>query len=135
MFCAGRTMQSVCVLGLFAVICAAQSNLASISGVVTDPSGSSIPQAAVTATDTQTGVTTTATTNSAGYYSLHNLAIGAHTITIEHSGFRRYVRQGITLTTGEQLGLDVRLELGETGQTVTVTAEAPVTETRTSDVS
>jgi Carboxypeptidase regulatory-like domain len=135
MFCSRRTVKSGCALGLFATICAAQSNLASISGVVTDPSGSLIPQATVAATDTQTGVTANASTNSAGYYNLQNLAIGAYTVTIEHPGFHRYLRRGITLTTGEQLGLDVRLELGETGQTITVTSEATMTETRTSDVS
>ena len=55
MFSATRTTKSACIFALFASICAGQSNLASISGVVSDPSGSVIPQAIVTATDTQTG--------------------------------------------------------------------------------
>jgi hypothetical protein len=131
-------------LGMCRVICAfllltatadAQSTLATISGVVTDPSGSSIPDAVVTSTNNQTGVTAVAHTNSAGYYNLENLAIGAYTLSIEHAGFRKYVRQNITLTTGQQLGLDVHLEIGDTSQAVTVTTEAPLTETRSSDVS
>jgi hypothetical protein len=119
---------------LFATLCLAQSNLAGISGVVTDASGGTIPDAVVAATNTQTGIATSRKTNTSGYYNLENLAIGRYSLTIEHPGFRRYVRENITLTTGQQLGLDVQLDVGETGQAVTVSAEAPLTETRTSDV-
>jgi hypothetical protein len=112
-----------------------QSNLAGISGVVSDPSGGSIPEANVTATNTQTGVSTTAVTNTSGYYNVENLPIGIYRVNIQHAGFRSYIRDNITLTTGQQLGLDVHLEIGDTSQAVTVTAEAPLTETRSSDVS
>jgi hypothetical protein len=125
----------VCAFSFFVALGHAQSNLAGISGVVTDPSGGSIPEATITAVNAQTGVAATAHTNSSGYYNLENLAIGAYAVTIEHGGFRKYVRQNITLTTGQQLGLDVHLEVGDTSQAVTVTAEAPLTETRSSDVS
>ncbi|HWD97431.1 MAG TPA: carboxypeptidase regulatory-like domain-containing protein [Bryobacteraceae bacterium] len=117
-----------------AACCYAQSNLAGVSGVVTDPSGGTIPDAIVAATNTQTGVATGAKTNTSGYYNLENLPIGSYSISIEHPGFRKYVHENITLTTGQQLGLDVQLQVGETGQAVTVSAEAPLTETRTSDV-
>ena len=112
----------------------AQSNLASVSGVVSDPKGAVVPAAAVSATNTATGVDTKTATDAAGFYAIRNLPIGAYTLTIEHSGFRRYVRQGMILTTGQSLGLDVRLELGEFSQTVTVTGEASLLETRTSDI-
>ena len=125
----------VCALLVTAALACAQSNLAGISGVVTDPSGAAIPDALVVATNSQTGVAAPAHTNSAGYYNLENLAIGSYSFTVEHPGFRKYVRENITLTTGQQLGLDVHLEIGDTSQAVTVTGEAPLTETRSSDVS
>jgi hypothetical protein len=112
----------------------AQSNLASISGVVTDAQGGVVPQARVTANDIATGVETPVTSNSAGFYRVQNLAIGRYNITVEHAGFHKYVREGLTLTTGEELGLDVKLELGSTSQAVTVTGEATPIETRTSDI-
>jgi len=118
----------------WAALCLAQSNLAGINGVVTDASGGTVPDALVAATNTQTGVVANAKTNSSGYFNLENLAIGAYSVSIEHAGFRKYVRENIILTTGQQLGLDVQLQVGETGQAVTVSAEAPLTETRTSDV-
>lgn len=112
-----------------------QSNLAGVSGVVTDSSGGSIAGVVVTAADPQTGIAKTAKTNTSGFYNIENLAIGTYRLTIEHPGFRKYVRENITVTTGQRLGLDIHLELGDTQQAITVTAEAPLTETRSSDVS
>jgi hypothetical protein len=93
-----------------------------------------VPQAAVVATNAETGVQASVRTNATGFYRLQNLPIGAYDVSVEHAGFRKYVRQGVTLTTGEQLGLDVTLELGATGQSVTITGEAPLVESRTSEV-
>ncbi len=115
--------------------CFGQSNLASIGGVVTDPQGAVIPGANVAAEDTATGVQRAAVTNAAGFYNLQNLTIGTYTVTVERAGFRKYVHAGITLTTGQELGLDVRLELGAAAQVVTVTGEPAPLETRTSDIS
>ena len=53
---------------------------------------------------------------------------------MEHEGFRRYVRQGITLSTGQTLALDVKMELGAVTETVNVHEESPLVEARTSDV-
>ncbi len=124
----------VSVLILSGITCFAQST-ASLSGIVKDPQGAVVPQSSVTADNIATGVKTKAVTNNAGFYDLSNLSIGAYAITVERDGFRKYVREGITLSTGEALGLDVQLEVGAVGQTVRVTSEAPAVETRTSDVS
>src|SRR5215469_6793906 len=130
-----RTIASLfcaCVVGASA--CPAQSNLASISGIVTDPQSAVVPGANVAAVDAQTGVETRVATNAAGFYNLQNLAIGSYNLSVEHPGFRKYLRGQITLTTGEQLGLDIKLELGSTGQEVTITSQAPLIESRTSDI-
>jgi hypothetical protein len=123
-----------CAFLLSSVAGYAQSNLAGISGVVSDPSGGSITGATVSAVNVQTGIASTATTNSSGYYNIENLAIGQYKMTVEHTGFRRYVHENITLTTGQQLGLDIPLALGNASESVTVTTEAPLTETRSSDI-
>ncbi len=129
-----RGVAIVCAFAAFPCITFSQSNLAGISGVVSDSSGASITGASVIAKSAETGVAANATTNSSGYYHIENLPIGPYTVTIEHPGFRRYVRQNITLTTGQLLGLDIPLEVGSAADSVTVTAESPLTETRTSDV-
>ncbi len=119
---------------LAAATCAAQSNLASVSGVVSDPQNAVIPGARITVTHVATGVQTAVSSNSAGFYGLQNLPIGVYSLAAEHEGFRKYIREGIPLSTGQQLGLDIRLELGATGQSITITAEAPLVESRTSGV-
>jgi hypothetical protein len=112
----------------------AQSNLATISGVVTDQQGGVVPQAQIVATNSETGVQTPVPTNSAGYYRVQNLPVGPYTLSAEHAGFRKYVHHNITLTTGEDLGLDIKLEVGTTEQSITISGEAPPIETRTSDI-
>ncbi len=92
------------VIGIFIVSRApvgyGQSNLASVSGVVSDPLGGVVPGADVTATDTATGVGMKTFTDSAGFYAIRNLPVGTYTITIERPGFRRYVREGMILACG-----------------------------------
>jgi len=110
-----------------------QSPEATISGVVTDAQGAVIVGAEVTARETSTGSKTLARTNDSGFYSLRFLPIGEYLVSVEYPGFHRYVRHGITLTTGQALGLNISLELGAVNQSVEVTAATSNLETRTSD--
>lgn len=113
----------------------AQSPQASISGFVKDKQGAVIVGAEVSAVSSATGAKTSAQTNDSGFYSLRSLPIGDYVVTVEHPGFRRYIRQNINLTTGQALELEIPMELGAVTENVTVSAEASMLETRTSDVS
>jgi len=113
----------------------AQSPQATISGVVSDAQGAVIVGAEVVAANMQTGVKYGAKTNESGFYVLRFLPVGDYVVSAEHTGFRRFERRGLTLTTGQSLGLDVRLEVGAITESVSVTAAASTLETRTSDVS
>ena len=108
---------------------------ASISGTVSDSLGAAIPQVEVVATQNDTGVKTSAKTNESGFYSLRPLPIGAYTVSAGHTGFRRHSRAGIVLTTGQTLELNIALEIGSLTESVTVTAQASLLETRSSDSS
>ncbi len=122
------------VLFVAAGYCPAQLGNASVSGQIADVQGAAISQAQVTATNNATGVKTSAKTNSDGYYSLTNLPVGDYTVDVQTAGFEQYVRKGITLTTAQVLGLDVKMKVGSITQSVQVTGGAPLVETRTSDV-
>src|SRR5689334_7136829 len=98
----------------------------------TKPAGAAIAGARVVALHTDTGVEYQAPTNETGLYVISEAPAGSYTVSAEHSGFKRSVRQGIVLTTGQTLALDLKLELGELTQSVTVTQEAPQIETTTS---
>lgn len=128
-------MQGVLVaLLLFAGSVAAQSPTATVTGIVRDPQGAAVPGVEVTATNTATQQKTASATNEQGLFSLRQLPIGRYTVEAGKTGFRRYVRKDLTLTTGQALELDVALEVGAVNESVTVTGTATLLETRTSDV-
>ena len=81
-----------------------------ITGVVTDASGAAIPDARVTITDTQTGVKTVVGTNSAGNYSTPPLILGTYRVEVEKQGFKTFSRPGYSLTGGQTVRVDAKLE-------------------------
>src|SRR5581483_7749075 len=119
---------------LGSALCFAQSNTGSISGVTSDAQGGVVAGVQITVTDEGTGVRSRVKTNDAGFFSIPNLPIGTYTLEAETAGFRRYVRPGIVLGTSQVLEINPRLEVGAVSDTVNVTAEAPLVESRTSDV-
>jgi hypothetical protein len=107
----------------------AQEFRATLSGSVTDRQGAAIAKAKVIATETQTRDKSETLTETTGEYTIPFLKPGAYQITVEAPGFKKAVRQGLTLQTGEHPVVDIQLEIGDVAQTVTVTAEAPLIET------
>jgi Carboxypeptidase regulatory-like domain len=68
---------------------------ATISGTVTDPTGAIVAGATVTATNVDTGVALSQTTNSQGFYSFPELPVGKYTIDVKMSGFKAYQQTGV----------------------------------------
>jgi hypothetical protein len=122
-------------LGLFAGIHAQVSTVGSISGTVHDPQGAAVPNAEVTVTEESTGATRTVTTNDQGFYSIPSLPVGRYSVSASPTGFKKTVNSGIELHIGDKLNIDLSLEVGAVGETVTVTGEASLVSTRSSDVS
>jgi Carboxypeptidase regulatory-like domain len=96
---------------------------ASISGTVTDPSGAVVAGATVTATNVETGVATTLTTNSQGFYSFQSLPLGNYTISVQQNGFKGYAQTGLVLDVNDALVIDVQLQVGATNEKVEVSAD------------
>ncbi len=113
----------------------AQTPDATISGIITDASGAVIPGVQVTATDAATGRRTQTVTNDQGFYVLSSLPIGVYRIEAELPGFKKYVRDDLTVTTGATIPLDIQLAVGEVSESVTVSGAAPLLQARTSDLS
>ncbi|PYT77602.1 MAG: hypothetical protein DMG40_23030 [Acidobacteria bacterium] len=112
----------VCALLVFAgqVARAQQADRAVITGIVTDSSGSAIPDAKVTIIDEKTGTRIEVGTNSAGNYSTPPLILGTYTVQVEKNGFKLSTTKGIVVTGGQTYRQDVKLEVGAVTQTVTV---------------
>jgi hypothetical protein len=106
---------------------------ATITGRVTDASGSAVTGAKVEAKGIATGTLQSTVTSDDGAYQIPFLNPGEYVLTVEKSGFRRAVREGLRLQVAERASIDFSLQLGEVSQSVTVQADAPVLETETAD--
>src|SRR5215469_61098 len=80
-----------------------------ILGTVTDASGANIPNAKVTVTDTETNADFRTMTSSAGDYNAPALNPGHYKVTVESTGFQKYVTTGLVLTVNQRLRVDAQL--------------------------
>jgi hypothetical protein len=110
-------------------LCHAQLDRGSVSGVVTDPSGSAVAGARITVTNTAMGVQNSTVTSRAGAYTIPELAAGDYSVTAVATGFNQLIRNGVTVSVGETATVDLRLVVGQTTTSVTVTANAPLLQT------
>ena len=102
----------------------AQQITGNIHGTITDPSGAVVSNVAITATQVETGLTRTATTDRNGNYLLIELPIGHYTLEITAKGFAKYRQQGITLDVNESAAVMIRLQVGSERQEIDVNADA-----------
>lgn len=100
-----------------------------ISGVVTDPSGSVVPRAEVTVTEVSTGIAQTVRTSDDGVYSFLSLPVGGYQLEVKAGGFQTYVRRDIVLNTNDKLRFDVVLQVGQVTQQVEVSTSVVHVET------
>lgn len=110
----------------------AQTGLASISGLVTDPTGAVIPGVEISIRNNDTNVTRTTQSNAEGYYTMSNLIPGNYSIGAQFKGFKNLERSGIRLRVGDRLTVDLIMEVG--AQTESVNVVGQVVTIRTEDV-
>jgi hypothetical protein len=107
----------------------AQTTGATLQGTVTDEQGAILPGASVTITNTETGWTRTMVSDERGWYRVIALPPGTYELRAELQGFAAYIRQGLTLTTGQEATINPSLKLATVSETITVTGDAPLVET------
>lgn len=106
-----------------------------ISGTLTDPSGSAIAGAAVTIKNTRTGATRTLASSDGGVYVAQFMQPGEYEISASKTGFANVIRTGVTLQVGQTLAIDIALPVQATSEAITVTGEAPVVDTEKTELS
>lgn len=110
----------------------AQVGLGALSGDVTDQAGAAVPGAIVTVTAVGTNGVRTIATGADGHYTVPGLTPGRYRIHVELTGFRPLTREGVLLSTGETVRLDLQLQVGDLAEAVAVTADAPLLRSETS---
>jgi hypothetical protein len=124
----------VCVVLLAVPAAWAQVSTGQISGVVYDASGAVLPNAQVTVSHPETGLSRTTTSNDTGNYAFTLLPPGKYELKIEAQGFSTQLRKDVTLAVGQQLTLNVTLQPGAVALLVTVTEEQPLIELTRSEI-
>ncbi len=107
----------------------AQSGNATVVGQVADPSGAVVVGVTVSIQNLDTNVVQTTKSNSEGRYSIPGLLPGKYSLSAEFEGFKKYEAKGIVLQVGDRIALDIVMQVGSTGDSVTITAEVPLLRT------
>ena len=128
------TFKLLVSLALAGLLFAQRADRATITGVLTDPSGTNIPGASVKIRNDETGIQDVLQTNDSGAYSSPLLVLGTYTVTVEHSGFKTAVKPGIQLTGGQVSRQDLVLEIGTVTEKIEVSASAEMINTEQPDV-
>src|ERR1035437_3894797 len=130
-----RKILAVVVFFLCVALAQAQTDRGTIRGSVTDPQGAVIVGATVTATKTDTGVSSVTVTNTSGLYNIPALTPGTYKVVITAKGFKTLVLDNVVTDVGMSTGLDGHLDIGSATETVVVTTETGDLKTEQSDVS
>jgi len=111
----------------------AQEVRASLSGIISDPSGAPIPAAQITVTNIAKNTRIVSTSNESGLFSTPLLEPAAYTIAVEKDGFRRVVRENVVLQSLDKARLDIQLQVGAVSDSVTVNAAVSQLQTETAN--
>ncbi len=129
-------------VALFSLLCSlwvpsalGQAVYGSILGTVTDPSGAAVNGAKVTVTSQTKDVSTVATTNESGNYSVTHLIPDVYAIRIEGTGFKTLEYKNVEVSADTAAKVDGQFQVGSASEQVEVTAEAPQLKTDRADVS
>jgi hypothetical protein len=126
-------------LALYAALCAAslygQNSLATITGTVTDPSGAVVANAPISVRNLENGSVSNAASTETGNFTVSQLPIGDYDLTVALTGFKTYTHTKFHLAAAQIMREDITLEVGQTSESVTVTAEASLLKTESTEVS
>src|SRR6266849_10711906 len=120
-------LYSILVVGLaliFSMPTAAQRITGTLRGQILDPSGAAVPDAQVTATNQETGVSVKITTTSAGTYSFPSLIPGVYKVEVEAKGFKNFLKTEVSVLANQDNVADARIDLGVATEIVEVSGGA-----------
>jgi hypothetical protein len=130
-----RSMYAAVCLFLFALAAFAQGDRGTITGTITDQQGAVIANAPVQAVNVGSGTVYQAASTETGNYTFAELPFGQYEVSVSVPGFKKYIRQNLTVQVAQTLRVDMTLEVGSATEAVTVQAEASMLKTETGDIS
>ena len=124
----------IACLAMSAASLSAQGERGTLNGTITDPNNAAVPGAAVAVRNIGTNIEFKAITTDAGVYRMPYLPAGNYRISATAKGFRTSVAEQVDLAVAQTLTVDLKLELGQVTEQVTVSSEAPLIETGTAEI-
>ena len=124
----GHALWALMVVVCTAAPAGAQETRATVTGTVKDAQGAIVPGVTVTVTNTDTNISSEAITNEAGVFTVQRIQPGPVKVTAALTGFKTFVRDGVTLRTAETVTLAIPLSVGGLEEKVTVSAQASAIE-------
>jgi len=112
----------------------AQGDRGVITGTVTDPGGAVVPGAQITATQGSTNASYKVKTSTTGDYTVPSLPVGTYALRVEVQGFKSHITNNVIIGPGQEVRVDVRLEVGTTQSSIEVSAAAQVVQTENAGV-
>jgi len=122
-----RWLATVLLAFVSPALCASDGG--SLLGTITDPTGTAIPGAKVTATEAATAVKQTIATDGRGFYAFQGLPVGLYDVQVDAAGFQPLRRTGVAINVNSKVVVDASLAIGERTETVTVSESAAHVET------
>jgi len=130
-----RSLRVFLSLVVWTLAALAQSDRGTITGTVSDPAGAVVAGAPIQAKQLETGGVFQAATSATGNYTIAELPPGTYELSVTVPGFKKYVRQGLTVQVTQTLRIDPVLEVGAATESVTVTGAAPLLKTESGELS
>jgi len=128
----GQLKLAACLAGL-TLLAFAQSDRGTITGTVADPANAVVANAAIEVRNVQTGAVYQVATSATGNYVVQ-VPTGTYEVSVTVQGFKKYVRPNILVPVEQTLRIDVSLEVGSTGESVTVNEAAPLLKTESGEL-
>ena len=122
----------LCLIGLSGPLWG-QARQAALTGIVKDTQGAVVPGADISVGNEATGVSVSTVSNDVGLYRFDILESGVYKIECSLPGFKTFEQAGLTLSRGQTARIDITLEVGEVTERVTVTGEAPLLRTESTE--
>jgi hypothetical protein len=120
---------------LATALATAQSDRGTITGTVLDPADAVVPGAKLVLRNTATGALSQTESTQTGNFTLPSLPVGIYDLSVEVAGFKKVTQKSIQVQVDQTLRLDIKLEVGNTAESVTVTADVPLLKTENAEQS
>ena len=129
-----KGLATVAILVMSAASSFGQTALATVTGTISDATGAVLANAPVTLRNLENGQLYAAASSETGNYSVPQLPIGDYDLTVAVAGFKTYTHTKFHLAAGQTMREDITMEVGQTTEAVTVTAESSLLRTETTEV-